>query len=95
MKTTLITTFAIAMMVFAFNTAPAIANEDVNEGFRDIGRLLKCNFEGIDDIECKKRGRLSELDDLDEKDPDQADNERNVADSGDEDSTSAASASEQ
>ena len=95
MKTTLITTFAIAVMVCAFNPTSVTAGEDVDKGFEDMGKLLKCNFEGLTNRECREQGRVSELDDLDEKDSDQPNNEREVADSGDEGSTSAASAGDQ
>ena len=80
---TLITTFAIAMMVFAFNVAPVQA-----------GDQEKCMWG--DKAACKRHlekstgQKVAEIDEL--RDPDQADNERDVADSGNEGSTSAASA---
>ena len=96
MKTTLITTFAIALMVFVFDTTPAVAKgEDIKQGFKEMGQLIKCNFEGLDDIECEEAGRVGQLDDLDERDSGQSDNEREVADSDNEGPTSAAQESDQ
>ncbi|MCY4031461.1 MAG: hypothetical protein OXF05_05035 [Hyphomicrobiales bacterium] len=93
------TTFLIAATVFAFSASPALANEEINKGFRNIGHSIKCNFEGLDDIECEEAGRLEaqfeELQDPDGKTPDQPYNEKDVVDSGDEDSASAADANEQ
>ena len=81
MKTTLTTIFAIAVMVFAFNPSPVFAKSAFD----------KCMDAWDNEAACREH--LARLDDL--KDPDQQDNERDVADSGDEGSTSAASADEQ
>ena len=81
MKTALITTFAIAAMVFAFNTTPAEAWSEYDQCRARGGSLEDC------------RQYAEQIDEL--KDPDQAGNERNIADSGDEGSTSAASAGDQ
>ena len=80
---TLITTFAFAVMVFAFNTSPASAESGT---YYCIGLPEWINYG-----DCAEDS--AELDQL--QDPDQADNERAVADSGDEGSTSAASADDQ
>ena len=78
MKTILMTTFASALMVFAFNAFPAMASEECNHLTKALGTCWE------------ESAKIEELKDLD-----QPDNEREVADSGDEGSTSAASASEQ
>ena len=83
MKTTLTTAFATALMVFAFNATPAYAKGE------ESARELKCDI-SADGADCDIFGQVDEL-----KDPDQANNERDVADSGDEGSTSAASAGDQ
>ena len=92
MKTTLIATFAFALMAFAFNNNPAMAKARHGSNFDTWANCpdskLKMNREANKWI-CTAEN-LNELDN-----PDQADNERDVADSGDEDSTSAASADEQ
>ena len=78
MKTTLITTFAFALMVFAFNVTTSYAGD--KDGCTHLQKIMgTCHTAQIDDL----------------KDPDQPDNERSVADSGDEGSTSAASAEDQ
>ena len=81
MKTTLITTFTLAVMVLAFNATPAFAKSTFD----------KCMDAWNNEAACKEY--LARLDDL--RDPNQADNERDVADSGNEGSTSAASADDQ
>ena len=81
MKTTLITTFAIAVMVFAFSANPVMAAEKKGLFIPDCSR-------NPEQVGCQ----VAEIDDL--NDHDQADKERDVADSGDEGSTSAASASD-
>ena len=99
---TLITTFAIVLMVFAFSANPVMAKgekskkefeefkEGAKKGFEEFGELIDCGFEGKDHHECRAEGRISEL-----KEPNQPDNERPVADSGEEGSTSAGSAGDQ
>ncbi|MCY4038759.1 MAG: hypothetical protein OXF09_04795 [Hyphomicrobiales bacterium] len=82
---TFITTFAIAMMVFAFNANPVMANEKCGEGYEK-------KRTGIWSAYCAPI-QTSQMDEL--NDPDQAENERDVADSGEEGSTSAAGATEQ
>ena len=81
MKTILVTTFAIAIMVLAFNASPVFAKSAFDKCMDAWGNEAAC------------REHLARLDEL--RDPNQADNEREVADSGNEDSTSAASASDQ
>ena len=78
---TLITIFAFALVVFAFNASPVFAKSAFD----------KCMDAWDNEAACK--AHLAQLDDP--KDPDQADNERDVADSGDEGSASAASAGDQ
>ena len=87
MKTILTTTFAIAVMVFAFN-ANVLANEAQLESLKTID----CNISASGTVEAHKQDcpEISEL----EK-PDQAGNESEVADSGNEGSTSAAQESDQ
>ena len=161
MKTTLITTFAIAVMIFAFNANPVTAGGEKNKqefqefkdgakkGFEEFGELLKC-VEGKNHHECRDEGRISQLEELDPReeeafagfldycrkhgncmmqseenvgqdfatvydafclespdnylcfdesngyaDPEDRSGERDIADSGNEGSTSAASASDQ
>ena len=95
---TLITTFAIAVMVFAFNANPVMAGEkakeklhpdNVGDAFEDFGNVVKCGFEGKGPNECENRVPYVE------RDSDEADNDREVADSGNEGSTSSASANDQ
>lgn len=101
MRTTLITTFAIALMVFAFSASSVMAGEDaknetsenIKNAFDDFGTVVKCAFEGKSPDECPKRVPYVDLDDI--HDPDQPDDERGFTDSGNEDSASAASASNQ
>ena len=81
MKTTLTTTFALAVMVFAFNANPVMAGEDT---------FLCTNEETGEQYVCPIFSSVDEL-----RDPEQAGNEKDVADSGNEGSTSAASASDQ
>ena len=101
---TLIMTFAIAVMVFAFNASSAFAKEG-----SDIGNKIDNFFyppsvgtgcvdpntgnimEGT--TNCEQYHSHNEIDNL--KDPDQAGSERDIADSGNEGSTSAASAGDQ
>ena len=84
MKTILITTFAIASMVFAFGANPAMAVGEQHPACHDGTSTLT---HGLPPCEG---GIFSEV-----NDPDQADQERDVADSGNEGSTSAASADDQ
>ena len=83
MKTILtITTFAFAMMVFAFNTNPvmaAAANDDDCDQYTGA-------VKGV----CKSKRFL-----FGEADGPEQDSERDVADSGDEGATSAAQESDQ
>ena len=70
-----ITTFAIAMMVFAFNATPSHAGVSYND------------YECTDSRQGKVCKRISEIE--------TPDRERDIADSGNEGSTSAASANDQ
>ncbi|MCY4031459.1 MAG: hypothetical protein OXF05_05025 [Hyphomicrobiales bacterium] len=83
MKTILITTFAIAVMVLAFNTDASAKDDPVFDAIKDkyCENVLKRPAE---------RCKYSEIDDVNS--PDQTDGERDVADSGEEGSTSATSA---
>ena len=94
MKTTLITTFAIAVMVFAFNASPAHATEESNKKVEKELKSWVCP-DGGEPIwgTTKCRGKTAQVDEL--SDPDQDGNERDIADSGNEGSTSAASAGDQ
>ena len=104
MKTTLITTFAFALMVFAFNVSPAFAKEG-SDIANKIDNFLFPPSVGTGCVDpktgsimegttnCEQYHSHNEIDNL--EDPDQADNERAVADSGDEGSTSAASTNDQ
>ena len=78
MKMTLVTAFAIALIVVASNVSPAQA----------IGDVATC----YDEYTCNKNKNVANVDEL--QDPDRTDNERDIADSGNEGSTSAASASD-
>ncbi|MCY4038756.1 MAG: hypothetical protein OXF09_04780 [Hyphomicrobiales bacterium] len=96
---TLITTFAIALMVFAFNATPSYANEENNKKVKDFFDPPKkkiCNvftWDGNGNKVCTTWIYVeNEIDDI--NDPDQAGNESEVADSGEEGSTSAAGATE-
>ena len=83
---TVVTTFAFALMAFAFNATPVQASDQE-----------KCLWGNKDackrHIEKSTGQRVAEMDEL--QDPNQADNEREVADSGEEGSTSAAGADDQ
>ena len=81
MKKILKATFAIAVVVFAFSASPVFAKSAFD----------KCMDAWNNEAACREH--LARLDTL--RDPDQADNERDVADSGNEGSTSAASADDQ
>lgn len=83
MKTILTTTFAIAVMVFAFNASPAFAKS----------AFEKCMEAWNNEAACREH--LAKLDEL--RDPDQAgaDGESAVADSGQEGAVSAAQESDQ
>ena len=59
MKTILTTIFAIAVMVFAFNAAPAHANDDI-----------KCDFADCSDPDNHKFPKIVEIKDLDQEDRD-------------------------
>ena len=82
----LITTFAIVLMLFSFAGTSAIA-----------AHYSKCpegtNLESVWTGKCVPEKHGSYMDEL--RDPDQAGDERDIADSGDEGSTSAASADDQ
>ena len=78
----LITIFAIATMVFAFNTPSAFAKEGQYQCVGIPKWIGKCDTDN--DI------ALDEL-----HDPDRSDNERDVADSGEEGSTKETGASDQ
>ena len=94
MKTTLITTFAIAVMIFAFNANPAHATEESNKKVEKELKSWVCP-DGGEPIwgTTRCRGKTAQVDEL--SDPDQDGNERDIADSGNEGSTSAASAGDQ
>ena len=82
---TLITTFAIAVMVFAFNANPVMANESNNIKDEDCWIWKQENGRRV----CEReyfQSQINEIDDPVEKD---------IADSGNEGSTSAASANDQ
>ena len=81
MTPTVILTFTFAVTVFAFNASPVFAKSAFD----------KCMDAWNNEAACREH--LAKLDGL--RDPEQSDNERDVADSGNEDSTSAASASDQ
>ncbi len=59
MKTILTTIFAIAVMVFAFNAAPAHANDDI-----------KCDFADCSDPDNHKFPKIVKIKDLDQEDRD-------------------------
>ena len=90
MKTILTTTFAFALMVFVFNASLVEANENA-------GKKKHCKIFTFDENQnrvCKEYIWVeNQMDDL--NDPDQPDSERSVADSGNEGSTSSASAGNQ
>ena len=92
MKTILTKIFAIAVMVFAFNTNPAMAS-----GAGDTGTKCPKGYHWGKmtggKMACLNSSVYSELDEL--RDPDQAGNESEVADSGNEGSTSSAQESDQ
>ena len=94
---TLITTFAIALMVFAFNPSISMASGETNEktkkAFTEPIKWIECNLagEGKPLAECNQDIR----DAFSENESDDNGSERETADSGDEGSTSAASADEQ
>ena len=101
---TLITTFAIAVMVFAFNPISVMAGEKSNKkveedmgkfgtGLIESGKWIECNLggEGRPVAECNEKFK----DAFSENESGETDSERDIADSGNEDSTSAASASDQ
>ncbi|MCY4031824.1 MAG: hypothetical protein OXF05_06875 [Hyphomicrobiales bacterium] len=77
----LITTFAFALMVFAFNANPAFANEE-KQPLCQVGKWYEPR------VPCDQVVEIDEI-------QDQADNENTIADSGEEGSTSAAGATEQ
>ena len=79
MKTILTAVFAIALMVFAFNTTPAQAWSEYDKCRANGGSLDYCRKYAEGDL----------------RDIDQTDNEREVADSGNEGSASAAQESDQ
>ena len=82
---TLITTFAITLMAFSFAATSAMAG---HYSHCPEGTKLESVWTG----KCVPV-RTSQMDEL--NDPDRPDNERSVADSGEEGSTSAASAGDQ
>ena len=87
MKTILTVTFAIAVMVFAFNADPVMAKGSKCPKGYHWGKMTGGKYA------CLNSAVYGELDEL--RDPDQADNERDVADSGNEGLTSAAQESDQ
>ena len=101
---TLITTFAIAVMAVAFTTGSVMAteqsNKKVKKGFDEFGDIMegageyiKCNLKGDAKHSSECADDFNNLDVFGEKESDEGD--REVADSGEEGSTSAASASDQ
>ena len=94
---TLITTFAIAVMVISFNPNISMAsgesNEKTKKAFTEPVKWIECNLagEGKPLAECNQDIR----DAFSENESGDADKEREVTDSGDEGSTSAASADDQ
>ena len=112
---TLITTFAIAVMVFAFSADSVMAGEEKSpihpldsickkitgdkwalyNNSDDPSHGLCISFAEYDEGDVRKafEALAGEIDGL--RDPDQTGNERDVADSGNEGSTSAASANDQ
>ena len=99
MKTILTTIFAIALMVFAFNTNSVMAKEKAEEDLSvlgdpiiEFGKWIECAV-GDEMVEsCNDKlnnGTFSENESGD------VDNEKDVVDSSDEGSTSAASANDQ
>ena len=95
MKTTLITTFAIAVMVFAFNPSISMASEESNEMTRKVLteplKWLDCLGPNKTVDECNQDIK----DAFSENESSGNGSERETADSGDEGSTSAAGATEQ
>ena len=90
MKTMLIATFTIAVMVFAFNATFSYATEESNKAVKKELDSWFCPDGGKPDIlgnKCEGK-TVQQMDKL--RDPEQAGNERDVADSGEEGSTSAA-----
>ena len=94
MKAILTTIFAIAVMVFALNASPAHATEESNKKVEKELKSWVCP-DGGEPIwgTTKCRGKTAQVDEL--RDLDNDGSERDVADSGNEGSTSAASASDQ
>ena len=89
MKTILTITLAIALMVFAFNTNPVMADGEKKE---KVCRIY--TFDENGNRVCKTWMWVEHhIDEL--RDPDQAGNESEVADSGNEGPTSAAQESDQ
>ena len=88
MRTTLIKTLAIALMVFAFNASPVMANEAPP---RD------CGYEPSNSGDPSNAGRwiCHAQAEGDNKDPGEMENERDFVNSDNEGSTSTASASDQ
>ena len=104
MKITLTTTFAIAVMVFAFSANPTFAteqsNKDALKGFEDIGKVIAAPFEWIacaggDDPYKNTTNCHEDLGIMSENESGETDSGREVADSGNEGSTSSASANDQ
>ncbi|MCY4030549.1 MAG: hypothetical protein OXF05_00355 [Hyphomicrobiales bacterium] len=66
MKLTLTTIFAFALMVFAFNAGPVMATGQENEkeqfkqGFKEVGEVMKCGFQGKSIAKCKAEGRIGQ-----------------------------------
>ena len=99
---TLITTFAFAVMVFAFNPTNVLATEQSNKkAEEDVGRFGDVFINFGEWIECAASDKLTpecnrELEDkFSENEIDELDIEREVADSDNQGSTSAASADDQ
>ena len=93
---TLITTLAIAVMAISFS-GEAFANAETNDktkkAFTEPVKWIECNLggEGKPVAECNQDIK----DAFSENESGETDNDREVADSGEEGSTSAASASDQ
>ena len=81
MKTILTTIFAIALMVFAFNTNTVMAGDPPGKFLPDCHRNP-----------TQKGCEVAEIDSIDSN---QVENEKDVADSGNEGTTSAAQESDQ
>ena len=88
--TTLITTFAIAVMVFAFSADPVMAKAGWDSGFAKNEKVD--DLKDLDKVEVACSGRDAVYGCSNEAESKDEFGERDVADSGNEGSTSAASA---